>query len=482
LADIRERVTSIPGVKVNIGQPISHRLDHMMSGVRAQIAVKVFGMDLRELRDTAQDVQAHMSQVRGVVDLQIEPQVEISQLRLKVKRREAARYGLAPGDVARLVETAYKGLTVSEVLDEDRRFALVVWYDEKARSDPAVINRTILDTPSGRKVALGQVVEVLDTSGPNTLNSEGVQRRIVVSCNVQGRDLGAVVEDIRKALVPEVEKLRKLPGNYRIEIGGQYEAQQQAHDRLRWLVPLAIAGVFLLLWKCLGSWVAAVQVLVVNIPLAALGSVAILLLINRPDWTELRAAPWWQWPRIWAGATTLSVAHWVGFITLLGIVSRNGILMISHYIHLMKHEGEKFDEQMIVRGSLERLAPVLMTAFVAMIGLVPLALGAGETGKELLYPLAIVVIGGLLDSTLMDQIVTPAVFFLFGRMYISWFGRNPYLNEEDGSPAEEETQRWADLLFPSSRAATNGPIESKLPAPSPHATPRAGSAEPGSFK
>jgi CzcA family heavy metal efflux pump len=463
LADIRERITSIPGVKVNIGQPIAHRLDHMMSGVRAQIAVKVFGDDLRELRDAAQDVQTRMSQVRGVVDLQVEPQVEISQLRLKVKRREAARYGLAPGDVARLVETAYKGLVVSEVLDEDRRFGLVVWYEEKSRGDPAVINRTILDTPSGRKVALGQVVEVLDTSGPNTLNSEGVQRRIVVSCNVQGRDLGGVVEDIQEALVPVEEKLRTLPGHYRIDIGGQYQAQQQAHERLRWLVPLAVAGVFLLLWKCLGSWVAAVQVLVVNIPLAALGSVTILLVLNRPDWTLLWAAPWSQWPRIWAGATTLSVAHWVGFITLIGIVSRNGILMISHYIHLMKHEGEKFDEHMVVRGSLERLAPVLMTAFVAMIGLVPLALGAGETGKELLYPLAIVVIGGLLDSTLMDQIVTPAVFFLFGRLYLSWFGRNPYLDEENAPRDGEVTERWAETLFPTSAAGDDTALKSAAP-------------------
>jgi Cu/Ag efflux pump CusA len=360
-------------------------------------------------------------------------------------------------------------LVVSEVLDEDQRFGLVVWYDENSRSDPAVINRTILDTPSGRRVALGQVVEVLDTSGPNTLNSEGVQRRIVVFCNVQGRDLGGVVEDIHKALAPVEERLRKLPGNYRIDIGGQYEAQQRAHERLRWLVPLAVAGIFLLLWKCLGSWVAAMQVLVVNIPLAALGSVAILLVLNRPDWAALRAADWWQWPRIWARSTTLSVAHWVGFITLIGIVSRNGILMISHYIHLMKHEGEKFDEHMIIRGSLERLAPVLMTAFVAMIGLVPLGLGAGQTGKELLHPLAVVVIGGLLDSTLMDQVVTPAIFLLFGKLYISWFGSNPYLNEEGGALEQVETERWADSLFPSILTAANRVIEPKIAVPTVHA-------------
>jgi multidrug efflux pump subunit AcrB len=201
------------------------------------------------------------------------------------------------------------------------------------------------------------------------------------------------------------------------------------------------------LWKGLGSWLAAVQVLLVNIPLAALGSVVLLLLLNRPDGAALRAAPWWQWPRLWAQATTLSLAHWVGFITLIGIVSRNGIMMIAHYIHLMKHEGEKLDEQMIVRGSLERLAPVLMTAFVAMIGLLPLALGAGQTGKELLHPLAIVVIGGLLDSTLMDQIVTPAVFLLFGRLYVSRFGRNPYLDEGEAAVDGKATERWAESLF-----------------------------------
>ncbi|HQU42291.1 MAG: CusA/CzcA family heavy metal efflux RND transporter [Planctomycetia bacterium 21-64-5] len=440
VADIRDRITSIPNVKVNIGQPISHRLDHIMSGVKAQIAVKIFGPDLRELRTAAQDAQQRMGAVPGVADLQIEPQVEISELRLKVKRQDAARYGLAPGDVARLLETAYKGRVVSEVLDEDRRYPIVVWYEKSARDDPGEINKTILDTPSGRKVALGQVAEVLDTSGPNTLNREDVQRRIAVACNVQGRDLAGVVNDIKLALLPVEEQIRTLPGDYRIEYGGQFEAQQQANFRLLLLGSLSVVGVFLLLWKGLESWQAALQVLLVNIPLAALGSVAMLLAINRPSAAALHAAPIWDWPKVWAQATTLSVAHWVGFITLIGIVSRNGIMMISHYVHLMKHEGEAFSEQMIVRGSLERLAPVLMTAFVAMIGLVPLALGAGQTGKEILHPLAIVVIGGLLDSTLMDQIVTPAVFFLFGRRV--------YDHTTSDTSGQADAERMAETLFP----------------------------------
>jgi Cu/Ag efflux pump CusA len=418
IADVRDRISSIPGAAVNIGQPISHRLDHMMSGIRAQIAIKVFGQDLRELRTAAYDIQERIQPIPGIVDLQIEPQVEISQVRLKVKRDEAARYGLAPGDVAELLETAYKGRVVSQVLDEDRYFGLVVWYDEASRSDPDVIQETILETPSGRRVALGQVAEVLDTTGPNTLNHEHVQRRIVVFCNVQGRDLASVVADIKEALTPVEDNLQTLPGSYYLEYSGQFEAQQDANRRLGALGAISVLGVFLLLCKALDSWRAALQVLV-NIPLAAFGSVLTLLIVNHPSADLLAAAPWWEWPRVWASATSLSVAHWVGFITLIGIVSRNGIMMISHYIHLMQHEGEDFSEQMIVRGSLERLAPVMMTAMTSFIGLMPLLFGAGQTGKEILYPLALVVFGGMLTSTILDQVVTPALFFKFGRKVYS---------------------------------------------------------------
>ena len=414
MADVRDRITAIPGVKVNIGQPISHRLDHVMSGVRAQLAVKVYGVDLQELRTAAYDVFAEMQKVPGIVDLQVEPQVEIPQLRLQVKREAAARHGLAPGDVAELLETAYKGRVVSQVLEDDRYFQLLVWYDESARNDPEVIGQTILDTPSGRKVALAEVADVLETSGPNTINREHVQRRIVVACNVHGRDLASVVRDVQTRLRDVEERLTKLPGNYRIEYGGQFEAQQQANFRLLVLGSVSIVGIFLLLCKCLESWRAALQVLV-NIPLAAFGSVITLLIVNHPTSEALAAAAWWEWPKVWVQATSLSVAHWVGFITLIGVVSRNGIMMISHYVHLMQHEGEQFGESMIIRGSLERLAPVMMTALTSFIGLLPLLFGGDQTGKEILYPLALVVFGGMLTSTILDQVVTPALFLKFGR-------------------------------------------------------------------
>ncbi len=433
-ADIRNRIAQLPNVNVNVGQPISHRLDHLMSGVRAQVAIKVFGDDLRELVTSAYDIRDRISQIPGVVDLQVEPQENIKQVRLEVNRKAAAEYGLTPGEVAKLLETAYKGRVVSTVLDRDRYFDLSVWYDESARTDRNVIGSTILDTPSGRKVALSQVAQVIDARGPNTINHEFVQRRVVVACNVQGRDLGRVVEEIKRATQPVEERLRSLGGNYRVEVGGQFEAQQQANTLLFWLFWAVLLGVFLLLWKCLDSWVGASMVLLINIPLAALGSVTALLFINRPDPALLDAAPLWRWPQIWISSTTLSVAHWVGFITLIGIVSRNGIMMIAHYIHLQKVEGEKFTDEMIVRGTLERLSPVLMTALTAILGLVPLALGAGQTGKEILHPLAIVVIGGLIDATIMDQIVTPAAFKLFGK----------HVYQKKDPSANPSTEEWND--------------------------------------
>lgn len=412
-ADLRDRVSNIPGAAVNIGQPISHRLDHMMSGIRSQIALKVFGPDLRELRTISYDIQSLIQDIPGVVDLQIEPQTEISQLRLNVKRHEAARYGLTPGDVAEMLETAFKGRVVSQVIEEDKFFSLVVWYDESSRNDPGVIQETILETPSGKRVALSQVAEVLDTTGPNILNRENVQRRIAVMCNVQGRDLAGVVRDIRERVSKIEASLSSHHGEYYIQYSGQFEAQQDAGWRLSVLATLSGVGVFLLLIRAVGSWQAALQVMV-NIPLAAFGAIAILLLLNRPDWSELAEASWITWPAIWIQSTHLSLAHWIGFITLIGIVSRNGIMMISHYNHLMEVDGMPFSKEMIVQGSLERLAPVMMTAMTSFIGLIPLLFGAGDPGKEILHPLAVVLFGGMLFSTLLDQLVTPSLFWLVG--------------------------------------------------------------------
>ena len=412
MAEIRDIVAEVPGVKINLGQPISHRLDHMMSGIRAQIAVKLFGDDIEELRDRTQDIAEMMAGIEGVVDLQIEPQVDIPQVQVEIRRREAARYGLAPDDVARALQTALQGRTVSQVLENRKTFDLVVWFDEDARNDLDAIRSTLISTPDGSRVALGTVADVIETKGPNTINHENVRRRIVVQCNAVGRDLARVVLEIKATAKKEIEPI--LKDGYYIEYGGQFEAQKDANRRLAVLAVFAIGGIFLLLFQCLKSWRAALQVMV-NIPLAAIGSVIALLLVNRPSPEVITATPWSELPAVWLGTTTLSVAHWVGFITLIGIVSRNGIMMISHYIHLMQYEDEVFGEKMIIRGSLERLAPVLMTALTTTIGLVPLALGAGQTGKEILHPLAIVVIGGMLSSTLLDQIVTPALFFKFGR-------------------------------------------------------------------
>lgn len=413
IADLRDRISSIPGAAVNIGQPISHRLDQMMSGIRAQIAVKVFGPDLRELRTAAYDVQSRIQNIKGIVDLQIEPQIEISQLQMRVKREEASRYGLAPGDVAEVLETAFKGTLVSQIIEEDKYFSLVVWYDEASRRDPKVIEETILETPSGARVALSQVAEILDTTGPNVLNRENVERRVAIFCNVQGRDLTSVVRDIKLALQPIEQSLQELPGEYYLDYSGQFEAQQSATLRLWGFAAISFVGVYLLLLKALGSSNYALQV-IANIPLAAFGAIIALLITNRPDASQLAEQAWYQWPWIWIQSTHLSLAHWVGFITLVGIVSRNGIMMISHYQHLMYVDGMPFGKEMIIRGSLERLAPVMMTAMTSFVGLLPLLFGHGEPGKEILFPLSVVLFGGMIASTALDQIVTPALFYLFG--------------------------------------------------------------------
>ncbi len=404
-ADIRERLAAFPGVNVNIGQPISHRIDHLLSGVRAQIAVKIFGDDLRALRRAAVQVRDQMASVPGVVDLYVEQQIEIPQVRININRQEAARYGLTVEQVAEALETAFNGRVVSQVLQGQRTYDLVVWFDEASRGDLSAVRSTLIDAPTGAKIPIGQVASVVEGTGANTINRENVRRRIVVQANAQGRDLNGVIQEVQSKVARNV----KLPEGYFVEYGGQFESQQSASKRLIVLGLFSIVGVFLVLYMAFKSARSALQIMV-NLPLALVGGVVAIFLTGG----------------------TLSIASMVGFVTLFGIATRNGIMMVSHYIHLMTQEGEKFGPEMIVRGTLERLAPVLMTALVAALGLVPLALGAGQTGKEIQHPLAVVILGGLITSTLLDQVVTPALFLRFGRK--EWENYRP------GTPthAEEE--------------------------------------------
>lgn len=394
LAAMREKLKTLPGVSVSIGQPISHRLDHLLSGVRAQLAIKIFGTDLPTLRAKAEEIRSVMSGVEGVVDLNIEKLVEIPQVQIKLDREALARYGLQSGAVSEALETAMLGRNVGAVLEGQRSYDVVVRFNDAARNDLGAIRAMLIDTPGqngaeeGPKIPLSSVAQITEGFGPNAIARENVQRRIVISANVAGRDLASVVQEIQTKVKSDVT----LPSGYFVEYGGQFEAQQSASRLIMALSVFSLIAIYLVLQLALGHPRAAAQVMV-NIPLAIIGGII----------------------AVFATGGVLSIASLVGFISLFGITSRNGIMMIAHYIHLMKEEGEDWNEGMIIRGSLERLVPVLMTALTAGLALIPLAIAAGAPGKEILQPLAVVVLGGLITSTLLDQIVTPALFWKFGK-------------------------------------------------------------------
>ncbi|MDF7814868.1 efflux RND transporter permease subunit [Hymenobacter sp. YC55] len=409
LADLRQRLALITGVNVNIGQPISHRLDHLLSGVRAQVAIKVFGNDLLELRRYANEVRAAASTVPGVVDLQVEKQVQIPQLLVRPRDQALRAYGLERGQVVATLETLFQGDVVSQMLDGQKRFDLIVKLPENQRNDVTTIANTRIETPSGALIPVSEVADVSYEPGPNTVNHENTQRRITVSLNVAGRDLGSTVQEVQARIAQQV----KLPPGYYLTYGGQFESQQSASSKILWLSLFSLAGIFLVLFSHFKSPLMVGQIML-NIPLALIGSVVAVLLTGG----------------------TFSIASLVGFITLTGIASRNGIMMISHYIHLVEHEGEKFGKEMIVRGSLERLVPVLMTALVAALALVPLTLAKDAPGKEILYPVATVILGGLLSSTFLDIIVTPVVFWLFGEKALAQYQRGHHEVSLDAHPQE----------------------------------------------
>ena len=411
LDEIREAMADIPGIVASVEQPLAHLISHMISGVKAQVGIKLYGDDLDVLRAKAEEMKRRIAQVPGVTDLQVEPQVLIPQLRIEVDRDRLLQYGLTPADVNEYVETAMNGEVVSEVLLGQRTFDLLVRLDEPYREDLDQLGRLALDTPEGGRIPLGAVADVYRSMGPNAINREQVRRRIVMQCNVSGRGLVDVVEDIRARL-----RAVELPPGYFVEYGGQFESQRSASRVIGVLFALSMVGVFLVLHTMFGSANFALQVLAA-LPMAFIGSVAALVLTNQ----------------------TLTVAAMVGFISLGGIASRNGILLLGHYLHLVRHEGEDWTRDMIVRAGRERLAPVLMTALTSGIGLLPLALAAGEPGKEVLYPIATVIVGGLISSTILEFVVRPALFWQFGL----GAGRRLLAHEGEAVEFTEETSHAA---------------------------------------
>jgi Cu/Ag efflux pump CusA len=388
LAELRRSFAGLPGTNVAIGQPISHRIDHMLSGTRANIAVKVVGDDLVTLRRLGERVRDVMTGIEGVADVSLEQQTDIPFVRFVLNRQAIARYGLKVQDVAEAIETSFAGTTVGRVFDRGVAFDLIVKLDPQSAVDFERIADLPIHTPTGETVPIRVVADVRREMGANMILRENVQRRIVVSCNVAGRDLGSVVEDIQAAVGEQVA----MPEGYRVEYGGQFESQQSASERLLILGGAAIAGVFMMLVLAFGRARDALLVMV-NLPLALIGGVAGVFL---------------------AGGV-LSVASMIGFITLFGIATRNGIMLVSHIRHLMDVEGVTDFREAVERGAHERLLPILMTAMAAGLALIPLAMAAGESGSEIQTPMAIVILCGLTTSTLLNMFVVPTLYLRYGR-------------------------------------------------------------------
>jgi CzcA family heavy metal efflux pump len=383
LIELRRQFATLPGTNVTIGQPISHRIDHMLSGTRANIAVKVFGDDLGTLRRLGERVRAAITSVPGVVDLSLEQQMDVPFVRFVLNRAAIARYGLRPGDVAEAIETSLAGATVGRIFDRGTAFDLTVKFDAASGAEFDRIADLPIDTPSGAIVPVRALAQVRREQGPNMVLRENVQRRIVISCNVAGRDLGSVVEDIEHAVSHAVP----MPTGYRVEYGGQFESEESASRRLLGLSVLAIAAVFMLLVLAFGRARDALIVMV-NLPLALIGGVA----------------------GVFLSGGVLNVATMIGFITLFGIATRNGIMLLTHIDHLMAVEGVRDFREGVERGAEERLVPILMTAAAAGLALIPLALRGGQTGSEIQTPMAIVILCGLTTSTLLNMFVVPTLY------------------------------------------------------------------------
>ncbi|MST94505.1 MAG: efflux RND transporter permease subunit [Pedosphaera sp.] len=388
LAALRESLSVVPGMNITIGGPIAHRIDHMLSGTRANIAVKIFGPDLYALRGLGDKARQAAQGVPGVVDLALEQQMEIPILRVQFDRPALARHGLTVREVARTLEAAVQGAKASRILEGQNAFDLVVRLADGDAWRLDEIGSVLVDTPGGAKVPLAELARIIKDTGPNTVSREQVERKIVVSCNVAGRDVTSVVRDLQKLVDPLVSA---APG-YRVEYGGQFESAAEANKVLALLGVVVVLGIGFLLHLAFGSARDAVLIML-NLPLALIGGVA----------------------GVFVSGSVLSVASVIGFITVFGIATRNGIMLVSHIRHLQEHEGVTNFREAVRRGALERLAPILMTALAAGLALIPLALGGGKPGNEIQTPMAIVILFGLLTSMLLNMVIVPALYLRFGQ-------------------------------------------------------------------
>ena len=384
IEDIRSKLVGLP-VSTNVGQPISHRLDHLLSGIRAEIALKLFGDDLDTLRSLAEQLRVRISDVKGIVDLQVERQVQIPQIQVVTNYERARNYGISPSHSAQSLGQITEGRVLGEIIDGPRRFDLVLRSGDADRTKDG-LSKLLIQTKQGT-VPVSLIADVAETEGPNQVLRENGQRRIAVFGNTDGSDIATVVKDIRSSI-----ESFELPPGYTVALEGTFKAREEATRLIALLAMISLSLIFIVLYTRYKS-VALSLIIIGNVPLALIGSVAALHLSGQP----------------------LSLATMIGFITLAGIITRNGILKISHYINLVLHEGESFGTKMVLRGSQERLVPVLMTALSAGIALIPLVLGAGEPGKEILHPVAVVILGGLLSATLIDAVLTPILFLYFGK-------------------------------------------------------------------
>lgn len=384
IADVREKLNTITGASIEIGQPISHRIDAMLSGTQANIAIKLFGDDLNKMFSLGNEIKSTIGDIAGVADLNVEQQIERPQLKIQPKREMLARYGITLPEFSKFINIALAGEVISQVYESGKSFDLTIKVKDNSRDEMEKIRNLMVDTSDGKKVPLSHVAEVISAMGPNTINRENVKRKIVISANVTDRDLRSVVNEMQDKINNSI----KLPEGYHIEYGGQFESEQAASRVLVLTSFMSIIVIFLILYHEFRDAKEA-GVILLNLPLALIGGVFTLLFTTGE----------------------ISIPAIIGFISLFGIATRNGMLLLSHYNHLQQEEGKGIYES-VIQGSLDRLNPILMTALCSALALIPLALGGDLPGNEIQSPMAKVILGGLLTSTFLNGFIIPIVYLM----------------------------------------------------------------------